>query len=250
MKDLKDEYSKMIEADVPDLWDRIESALPKKDDGRRKGTGIRKIWFRAGIAAACVCAAIVIPLATLQGRAAKSGSFSSAEAKAEATPFMEEKAAAAGPAAGAEFGTEASADALEYDMEEAAPAEAAPAQEAMSMKTTEGIPEPEPAPAAEEMLEAETAPAAGAMPEANPAPMAEEREDEYAAEAVEEAAPAAGEAAEEPASDSDSGAFYPASSEQMNGNAFRDSEIARAEAAVEKIRSAFEQIFRGFKRAE
>ena len=91
MKDLKSEYKNMIEADVPDLWDRIESSLGEREPAISAKRSRRKIYYFSGIAAACVCAAIIIPLVAMSAGSARKGNSAAAVAEA---PAAEEKAVA------------------------------------------------------------------------------------------------------------------------------------------------------------
>lgn len=88
MKNFENEYRKMIQDDVPDLWDRIEAGLSEKEQVRKtesirkseqneknnvvlvkqKMSG-RKVLKYSGIAAACLCVAILLPgMISLMGR--------------------------------------------------------------------------------------------------------------------------------------------------------------------------------------
>lgn len=95
MKDLKNEYQKMIETDVPDLWDRIESSLPEREETRPAKKNRRKFYYMSAAAAACVCAAIIIPLAVMSGNAGSSSSTAEAAPAAEAAAVEQKTAASA-----------------------------------------------------------------------------------------------------------------------------------------------------------
>ncbi len=99
-KDLDLEYNRIIREDLPDLWDRISAALPEEETvivdlqgkKQRKQT---KIYRFAAIAAACVCAAVVIPVAVIfsAGNKNRMTSETAAAAVETAAPESEEKAA-------------------------------------------------------------------------------------------------------------------------------------------------------------
>ena len=209
MKDLNQEYKDMIEADVPDLWDRIEASLPDNSvETKPSKTRIRKFYYMSGIAAACICAAIIIPLVTMQQRAAKSGNTAVAEAYEEA--FMEENAKEAAPAAGKSFDGGTMDAAMEYEAEEAASEETAPAAAAPEAVHEDAAP-------AEAMTEAAAMPAASAAAEEAELPADEPDKEETAASTSE---------AEEKAV------------------LLTPEEIARAEAVAERVRNAAARIFR------
>ena len=86
-KDLEKEYSEMIRSDMPDLWDRIRTSLPEKEVKTEVKTFRRRRYL--GIAAACVCASILIPVITLTQHASKeNAAMSSAAAETAAVPEM------------------------------------------------------------------------------------------------------------------------------------------------------------------
>ena len=168
-KDLNMEYRTMLNEDLPDLWDRISAALPEKQPqpasseepfrpepvrsetaGRRKRTRIYQI---AGLAAAaCVCAAIIIPVALMSGnqnetrssaeitasRAVQSameqtgGAAAEAKAAAEAAPYEEYEEYAEYEESALSGGAAEAAIEAQPDMEEAAALEEAAAEEAMA----------------------------------------------------------------------------------------------------------------------
>ncbi|MBR3397067.1 MAG: hypothetical protein IKG70_04360 [Lachnospiraceae bacterium] len=207
MKDLNQEYKNMIEADVPDLWDRIEASLPDNSEVIKPSkTRIRKFYYMSGIAAACICAAIIIPLVTMQQRAAKSGNTAVAEAYEEA--FVEENAKEAAPAAGKSFDEGTMNAAMEYEAEEASE-ETAPAAAAPEAVHEDAAP-------AEAMTEAAAMPAAAAAEEAEMP--ADEPDKEETAVSTSEA--------------------------EEKAVLLTPEEIARAEAVAERVRNAAARIFR------
>ena len=58
-KDLEKEYGALMDSEAPDLWARIESGLQEKKPVRQKKTADLR-W--AGLAAACACVALCIPV--------------------------------------------------------------------------------------------------------------------------------------------------------------------------------------------
>lgn len=99
MKNLENEYRKMIQQETPDLWNRIEAGLTEKKeitetaeitettDAEEKSAVIkRSVWIRAvrysGIAAACLCGVIIIPAIALSLLTGESGSTKMAAAGA------------------------------------------------------------------------------------------------------------------------------------------------------------------------
>lgn len=110
-KDLDLEYKQMIQEDLPDLWDRISAALPEKnntayvpnnntivDFAAQKKRKQTRIYRFAGIAAACACAAIAIPVAFMlsgQMRYQKSSEKTAAVQEMAAETAGAEKASAA-----------------------------------------------------------------------------------------------------------------------------------------------------------
>lgn len=116
MKNLENEYRKMIQQETPDLWNRIEAGLTEKkeitetakttetakitettdipDTEEKKAVIKRSVWKRAvrysGIAAACLCGVIIIPAIALS---LLTGAFGST--KMAATGAAEETAKAA-----------------------------------------------------------------------------------------------------------------------------------------------------------
>lgn len=58
-KDLEKEYRALMDSEAPDLWARIESGLQEKKPARQKKTAVLR-W--AGLAAACACVALCIPV--------------------------------------------------------------------------------------------------------------------------------------------------------------------------------------------
>lgn len=62
-KNLEEEYRKMIAQETPDLWNRIESGLPRKGKGNMRVFRSSYLRFAAGAAAAIVIMCAAIPLA-------------------------------------------------------------------------------------------------------------------------------------------------------------------------------------------
>ena len=58
-KDLEKEYRALMDSEAPDLWARIESGLQEKKPVRQKKTAVLR-WV--GLAAACACVALCIPV--------------------------------------------------------------------------------------------------------------------------------------------------------------------------------------------
>lgn len=58
-KDLEKEYRTLMDSEAPDLWARIESGLQEKKPVRQKKAAVLR-W--AGLAAACVCVVLCIPV--------------------------------------------------------------------------------------------------------------------------------------------------------------------------------------------
>lgn len=110
MKDLKKEYEELILPEIPDLWDRIEAALPVEEEATApvktntksnvKPFNKAKIYRWSTVAAACLCAFIVIPVALKDvegcGSSAEPAAYDSANAPAamEAAPMEEYEMAA------------------------------------------------------------------------------------------------------------------------------------------------------------
>ena len=94
-RDFKNEYLELVNEEIPDLWDRIEAGLREKTvPETEKKNKINPVIFRkryAGLAAAVLCAAVVIPAFMFTRGMNKSASFeSAAEAPAEAAQVTEE----------------------------------------------------------------------------------------------------------------------------------------------------------------
>ncbi len=93
-RDLEREYRAFVDSEVPDLWARIESGLEEKKpaadtlaDTLMKDTRDRKMNYKvwAGLAAACVCAALVVP-ALVRNTGMKGGSNSAPAPVADTAP--------------------------------------------------------------------------------------------------------------------------------------------------------------------
>ncbi len=64
-KDLEKEYRALVNSEAPDLWARIEVGLEEKTVRSHREKFIKKKWhFKmwAGLAAACVCVALSLPV--------------------------------------------------------------------------------------------------------------------------------------------------------------------------------------------
>lgn len=75
-KQLKEEYKKLKQQEIPDLWNRIETALPEKNlsiysEQNNEITKIKKVtiftgkkamYYYGGILVACVCVFVMIPI--------------------------------------------------------------------------------------------------------------------------------------------------------------------------------------------
>ena len=82
-KRLEEEYKKMIEGEVPDLWARIESNLPEKNVApsepepvlqtpeKKKPVIFRVLPWVGGVMAAAVILMIAIPAAVISNKAKK-----------------------------------------------------------------------------------------------------------------------------------------------------------------------------------
>ena len=92
-RDFEKEYIALANEEIPDLWDRIEAGLCEKTAPEKEQISKVKpviLWKKyAGLAAAVLCAAIVIPAFMFTRRMNKSASFESA-APAEAAQQTEE----------------------------------------------------------------------------------------------------------------------------------------------------------------
>lgn len=119
-RDLEREYRAFVDSEVPDLWARIESGLEEKKpaadtlaDTLMKDTRDRKMNYKvwAGLAAACVCAALVVP-AMVRNTGMKGGSSLAPAPAADTAPQAYERAAdnAGKEAALCEEAAEAAAD--------------------------------------------------------------------------------------------------------------------------------------------
>lgn len=98
MKDLKKEYEEMILPDIPDLWDRIEAALPMEEETPApiKPFKKAKIYRWSTVIAACLCVFIILPVALMGGRGCGSeyaASDSAPAAMDEGMEYMEEAVA-------------------------------------------------------------------------------------------------------------------------------------------------------------
>lgn len=96
-KDLEKEYRALAQRGAPDLWSRIEAGLEEKpvsqpDSKSVTPRSIRAFWQRsrvwAGVAAACLCAALIIPAVTRSIKIS-GGSLAGDMASQSAAPPME-----------------------------------------------------------------------------------------------------------------------------------------------------------------
>lgn len=75
-RDFEKEYIELAQCEIPDLWDRIEAGLTEKSAPETEKTNKTKkriYWKRyTGLAAAVLCAAVVIPAVVLTGQTGKS----------------------------------------------------------------------------------------------------------------------------------------------------------------------------------
>lgn len=140
-KNLEREYRALVSSEVPDLWARIEAGLddkktvpekkaPETDfpeaDSQVEHVRSKKVNFKAwaGLAAACVCAALIVPAVarTMIMQGSSSGSYSntaSSDTLQNDTPQAAEsceKAEGAGPEAADEAAAGAAAAAVENGM--------------------------------------------------------------------------------------------------------------------------------------
>lgn len=78
-RDFEKEYIELAQCEIPDLWDRIEAGLTEKSAPETEKTNKTKrmiCWKRyAGLAAAVLCAAVVIPAFMLTGNLNKSAAY-------------------------------------------------------------------------------------------------------------------------------------------------------------------------------
>ncbi len=148
-KVFEDEYKQLAQDDFPDLWDRIEAGLSEKTVESAPAPKIKTVSFRkyAGLIAACLCAAVVIPAAVNIGKSNKSmedTAYNSATTEAagdmaapaseEAAPVSEEAAADMGEMADME---EALTIEAEKAVEEAVAEESQAADDALKTDKTE-----------------------------------------------------------------------------------------------------------------
>ncbi len=122
-KVLEEEYRQLAESDIPDLWNRIEAGLNtqsieaapdsrssetvnRNDPARRNRSDVspaqrnrvmprRSLRKYAGIVAACICAAIIIPAALNRGKINEMSMMPDAEAPAAEAEMAEAPAAEA-----------------------------------------------------------------------------------------------------------------------------------------------------------
>ncbi len=113
-------YKAEMQTEIPDLWDRIEAALPEKNSTSGKKILSFRTIRTAALIAACLCITFMIPTILSIGKHSSAESAASAEAPMEAAAAEE---ASAQDTAAAETAEEApAADAF---MEEAASADEA-----------------------------------------------------------------------------------------------------------------------------
>lgn len=89
---LEQMYKDAVQMEIPELWDRIEAALPKKEytQNRRK---IMKMPQIVTLVAACLCVAIILPTRFLMKKSeAPIVEMAAEEAAAEEAPVAEEAA--------------------------------------------------------------------------------------------------------------------------------------------------------------
>ena len=99
MENLENAYKKMIQNDVPDLWERIDAGLTakiqntsetakiitekgKEQKTKRKPSRIKRFYKYSGIAAACICGILIIPAVISTLQSSKSGTDQSPMADA------------------------------------------------------------------------------------------------------------------------------------------------------------------------
>lgn len=126
-RNFEDEYKKYADSTVPDLWDRIESAIDDKETVSKKShKNSTVVFFRrySGLAIACACVLITIGALKFIGSFSKSSSSEmGAYASMDTAPAMEEADTAVNTEASAEAAAEAVAEAATDAITEA-PAEA------------------------------------------------------------------------------------------------------------------------------
>ena len=90
MENFEKEYRKMIQEEMPDLWNRIEAGLPEKKKKTRTG----KVLRYSGLAAACLCGVILIPamMFLLTGNKSEQTDRAAGESAAENMAAVEESA--------------------------------------------------------------------------------------------------------------------------------------------------------------
>lgn len=86
-KNLEREYKAFVDSQVPDLWARIEAGLDEKTaPGIPEKKTPFKVW--AGLAAACVCVAVIVPVMTRTVRMESGGSNNTAPQAPESYEIM------------------------------------------------------------------------------------------------------------------------------------------------------------------
>lgn len=145
-KNLEREYRALVGSEVPDLWDRIEAGLDdKKTDSKKNAPETdfpkadsqseracaKKVNFKAwaGLAAACVCVALIVPAVARTmilwgGGSSYSNTASSDTPRNDTTQAAEscEKAETAKPEAAGEAAADNAAAAVENGMSDSAAA--------------------------------------------------------------------------------------------------------------------------------
>ena len=80
-KDFEQAYRELAQSEIPDLWDRIEAGLSEKstpEKEQEKNQEKKRIYFGryAGMAAAMLCAALIVPAVLFVGQREGKGSYS------------------------------------------------------------------------------------------------------------------------------------------------------------------------------
>ena len=104
-KDLEKEYRALMDSEAPNLWARIEAGLEEKEKPAGRKRHRIKLW--AGLAAACACAAVCIPVMKSCLPLSGGATYTAEPARNDTVSIECVPQAAALPAEGAESAAEA-----------------------------------------------------------------------------------------------------------------------------------------------
>ena len=104
-KDLEKEYRALMDSEAPNLWARIEAGLEEKEKPAGRKWHRIKLW--AGLAAACACAAVCIPVMKSCLPLSGGATYTAEPARNDTVSMECVPQAAALPAEGAESAAEA-----------------------------------------------------------------------------------------------------------------------------------------------